>query len=163
MRHGAHAARVGLIIGMSLVAISGCGKSASGGPETAQAAGLYLQQAGVYQPAKLTALPAKELHTYGDSLAGPAEATYGGVVWNVFSPYGDEPAIWQFQNATEPEYAFDGDPPPIASDGGSSYVFLCGPLLVVGDGKAKVDAAQNALAKHYSGCTPVIAAPQTTD
>jgi hypothetical protein len=160
MRHGA---LYSSIVSVTVLAacLGGCGKSHSPGLETAQAAGKYLQEAGVYQPGKLTVVPAKELQTYGDSVVGNAAATYTGVVWNVFSPYGDEPAIWQFQNAKEPDYAFDGDPPPIASVGG--YVFLCGPLLVIGDTKAKVEAVHGALAKHYSDCRAVIPAPPTTN
>jgi hypothetical protein len=117
-------------------------------PETALGAAALLQAAGIYPAGNVHVSSGKDLQ----SLNGAG--SYPGVVSNVFSPSGDEVAIWQFKTATEAAGALRGSP-PVLTVSADDYAVACGPLLVIGDSLAKTTAAKTALAKRFADCKAV--------
>ena len=140
-------------IALLLLALVACSGSTAKFPETAAGAGAALQAAGVFQSGQLHVSSAKDLLSDAS-----VDASYAGVVSNVFSPAGDAPSIWQFKTVEDAKSAFGGNRPALSASA-NDYVFLCGSILVIGDTEAKVTAARTALAKHFTDCNPVMKAP----
>jgi hypothetical protein len=164
MRHLTRLRRFGALALLPFVLVACGGGSAPkaaqsplpNAPETALGAAALFQAAGVYQAGQVHVSSGKDLRALQSG-----GASYAGVVSNVFSPFGDEPAIWQFKSVSTATSAFKGNPAPVTVSAGEFY-FRCGSLLVVGDAEAKVTAAQTTLARRFTDCQSVAKVPASS-